>query len=103
MKGLGTYGTVGLEFALSVLFGLFGGQWLDKKLGTAPWLTLIGLGFGMAAGIRSLWRALQAAQREIEEEDRLELEARKKYHERRLPDQVRPNAENEPHEPPANP
>jgi len=103
LKGLGTYGTVGLEFALSVLFGLFGGQWLDKKLGTAPWLTLIGLGFGMAAGIRSLWRALKAAQREIEEEDRLELEARKKYHERRLPDPSRPNPENETHEPPGNP
>lgn len=80
LKGLGTYGTVGLEFGLSVLVGLFGGQWIDKKLGTAPWFTLIGAAFGTAAGIRSLWRASKAAQRELEEEDRREREARREYH-----------------------
>jgi ATP synthase protein I len=85
LKGLGTYGTVGLEFGLSVLVGLFGGQWLDKKFGTSPWLTLVGLAFGTAAGIRSLLRALAAAKREIEEEDRREREARKKYFERSSP------------------
>lgn len=82
LKGLGTYGTVGLELSLSILFGLFGGQWLDKKFGTAPWLALIGLAFGMAAGIRSLLRALKAANRELEEQDRREREARRKYFER---------------------
>lgn len=85
LKGLGTYGTVGLEFALSVLVGLFGGQWLDKKWGTTPWLALAGAGFGLAAGIRSLMRALKASQAELEEEERLEREARKKYFERPSP------------------
>jgi len=102
LKGLGTYGTVGLEFALSVLVGLFGGQWLDKRWGTAPWLTLLGLGFGMAAGIRSLLRALKAAQRELEEEERLEREARRKYFERpaaRAGD-AQPPRESEPHDQP---
>lgn len=82
LKGLGTYGTVGLEFGLSVLVGLFGGQWLDKKLATSPWLTLIGLAFGTAAGIRSLLRAMAAAKREIEEEDERDRAARRKYFER---------------------
>lgn len=82
LRGLGTYGTVGLELGLSILVGLFGGQWLDKKLATSPWLTLIGLAFGTAAGIRSLLRALENAKREIEEEDRREREARRKYHAR---------------------
>jgi ATP synthase protein I len=79
LKGLGTYGTVGLEFSLSVLFGLLGGQWIDKKLGTSPWLTLFGLAVGSAAGIRSLWRAHKAAQHELEREERAEREARQKY------------------------
>jgi ATP synthase protein I len=86
LRGLGTYGTVGLEFGLSILVGLFGGQWLDKKFDTAPWLTLVGLAFGTAAGVRSLLRALESAKRDIEEEDRREREARRKYHERALSD-----------------
>lgn len=78
-KGLGTYGTVGLEFALSIIVGLLGGQWLDKQFGTAPWLMIIGLAYGIAAGTRALYRALQRANREAEDLDRKEAEARKKY------------------------
>lgn len=81
-KGLGTYGTVGLEFALSVLFGLLGGQWLDRRLDTSPWLAVIGLGFGLAAGGRSIWRALQRANREAEEFERKDREARRKFNDR---------------------
>jgi ATP synthase protein I len=82
LKDLGNYGTVGLEFGLSVLVGLFGGQWLDRKLHTDPWLTFIGMGFGIAAGVRTLWRAAQRAQKEIEAEDERERQARREYHER---------------------
>jgi F0F1-type ATP synthase assembly protein I len=82
LKGLGTYGTVGLEFGLSVLFGLFAGQWLDRKLHTDPWLTFVGMGFGTAAGIRALWRAASMARKELEDEERREAELRRDYHER---------------------
>lgn len=77
-KGLGSYGTVGLELAISVLFGLFVGQWLDRKLG-AHWITLVGFALGLAAGVRTLWRAVKQANREAEKLDREEREARKKY------------------------
>ncbi len=82
LKDLGTYGTVGLEFGLSVLVGLFGGQWLDRKFHTDPWLTFIGMGFGIAAGARTLWRTARKAQQEIEDEDRRQAQARRDYHER---------------------
>jgi ATP synthase protein I len=82
LKDLGTYGTVGLEFGLSVLVGLLGGQWLDRKLHTDPWLTFIGMGFGIAAGARTLWRAASRAQQELEAEDQRDLQARREYHER---------------------
>lgn len=78
-KGFGSYGSVGLELALSVLVGLFGGRWLDSKLGTAPWLTWIGLGFGIVAGYRSIWRALKQANREAKKADERDREARKKF------------------------
>ncbi|MCC6898161.1 MAG: AtpZ/AtpI family protein [Polyangiaceae bacterium] len=77
-KGLGTYGTVGLELALSVLFGLFVGSWLDRKLGT-HWIALVGFGFGLAAGVRSLWRALVQANRDADRMDQEEKNARKKF------------------------
>lgn len=50
------YSTVGLEMGLSVIIGLFVGQWLDARLGTEPWLLLVFLLFGMAAGFRSIFR-----------------------------------------------
>jgi len=78
-KGVGRYGTIGLELSLSILVGLFLGQWLDAKLHTHGVLTLIGLGYGLAAAVRVVWRALKQANREAEEEERLEREARKKY------------------------
>jgi ATP synthase protein I len=78
-KGVGSYGTVGLELVLSVLVGLFGGQFLDRHFGTSPWLMLIGLGYGIAAGVRALYRAAGRATREAEELDRREREKRKKY------------------------
>jgi len=47
---------VGSELGIATLIGLFGGSWLDRRLGTGPWLTIVGLALGMAAGIKSLMR-----------------------------------------------
>lgn len=77
-KAIGSYGTVGLEFSLSVIVGLVGGQWLDEKLGTG-FLMWLGGAFGLAAGVRALWRALQRANREADELTRKERLERKKY------------------------
>ncbi|KPK11925.1 MAG: hypothetical protein AMJ62_16230 [Myxococcales bacterium SG8_38] len=69
LKKLGSLSTIGLELGLSIAFGYLGGQWLDSKLGTEPWLKWIGFGLGVAAGARSLYRVVRRAQRMIEEED----------------------------------
>jgi F0F1-type ATP synthase assembly protein I len=81
-KGVGTYGTVGLEVVLSVLVGLFGGSWLDKRLGTGPWLTVVGVVYGVAAAARALYRAARRATKEAEELDRREREERRKFRDR---------------------
>lgn len=77
-KGVGSYATVGLELALSVLFGLFVGRWLDERFGT-QWLALVGFGLGAAAGFRAVYRAVQRANRDAERAERLEKEARERY------------------------
>jgi len=79
-KGLGTYGTVGLEFGLSVLVGLWGGNWLDRRLNTGPWLALLGMAFGIAAGVRTLLRAVGRMNRELLAEEDAAREERRKYH-----------------------
>ena len=53
---------VGLQFALSILVFLYPGQWLDRKLGTAPWFLLGGVFLGGAGSFYSMYRKLMAAQ-----------------------------------------
>ncbi|MCC6552701.1 MAG: AtpZ/AtpI family protein [Polyangiaceae bacterium] len=70
-KGIGSYGTIGLEVVLSMLLGLFIGRWIDGKLGTEPIFSLIWFGFGIAAGVRSIvraWKQMQAAAAQEERE-----------------------------------
>lgn len=78
-KGLGGPGTLGIEVVLSVVVGLFGGQWLDKKFGTTPWLTVVGLLYGLAAAGRAIYRALKQSKHELEELERKESAARKEH------------------------
>lgn len=79
-KSAAAYSSLGLEIALSVLFGLLGGQWLEKKLPLGGWLTLAGLAFGIAAAGRAIYRALARANREAEQAEALDQQARADYH-----------------------
>src|SRR5207244_2486418 len=47
--------------------GLVGGYYADLWLGTKPWLLLIGLGFGIAAGFVMFFRSVSKAGREIDD------------------------------------
>ncbi len=69
-KGLGGFGTLGLEIVLSVLLGLFGGSWLDERYGTTPYLMWGGLAFGVAVSVRAVQRALSIMKREAAREER---------------------------------
>ena len=59
--------------------GLFGGQWLDKKLGTGGVLTWVGFAYGLAAAGRAIYRAMRKSTQEAEEAERREREAREKF------------------------
>jgi F0F1-type ATP synthase assembly protein I len=71
-KGLSDYGTVGLDIVLSILVGFFAGRWLDGKLGTHGWLSILGFALGTAAGFRSLYRAAVKMRKQAEAEDERE-------------------------------
>jgi ATP synthase protein I len=46
----------GIEFAAAIGIGMAIGYWLDRWLGTDPWLMLAFLALGFAAGLRNLLR-----------------------------------------------
>jgi len=58
------YASLGLEMAVAILLGWWLGTKGDARFGTAPWLMLVGLLFGVAAGFRGLIRTAVQLQRE---------------------------------------
>ncbi len=54
---------VGMQFALTVLVFVFAGVWLDRKLGTSPWLVIVCVFLGGAVGFYSMYRKAVSAQR----------------------------------------
>lgn len=67
---------VGVQFAAAILLFLWLGQWADRKLGTAPWLLLLGVFVGAAAGFYSLYRQLVVVPRERQRRERRERDER---------------------------
>ena len=61
--GSGSLYLIGWVLMVSVLGGTVGGFYLDRWLGTTPWLTLVGIFLGMAAGFTSLFRTIQEQER----------------------------------------
>ena len=69
LRTLGRVGSIGVELAVFIVLGYFGGQYLDSKLGSGPWLAWIGLFLGLAAGMKSLYVLARRTQRELAESD----------------------------------
>ena len=63
LKELAYFSSIGLAVALSIFIGLAIGVYLDRRFDTTPWLTLIGLGFGIAAGYRNIGLAIRKSRK----------------------------------------
>ena len=72
-KSLGFLSSLGISMVAATLIGLAMGYYLDRWLGTSPWLTMLFLGFGIAAGFRNIFvlanRELKRQQHEDEKKD----------------------------------
>ena len=58
-----SFAGAGAQFVVSILLFLYIGKWLDAKLGTAPWLLMLGVFLGAGAGFYSFYRRIMAAGR----------------------------------------
>jgi ATP synthase protein I len=57
--GLGTQ--IAVVVVVAVLGGLFLGLWIDRKLGSSPWATLLLLGLGTLVAVIGCYRAMASA------------------------------------------
>jgi hypothetical protein len=64
----GSTGAVGIEIAVAIGIGYFGGQYLDRKLDVAPWLTWVGFGAGVGASIKALVRVVRSYQKSLKQD-----------------------------------
>ena len=65
----GSTSAVGIEIAAAIAIGYFGGNYLDHKFGTQPWLMYLGLLAGVGAAIKALARVARAYRRDLKDED----------------------------------
>ncbi|MDD5678080.1 MAG: AtpZ/AtpI family protein [Kiritimatiellae bacterium] len=54
-QGLATLGSLGFTLVGCTFLGLFAGYYLDRWLNTRPWLTILLLLFGIAAGFLNIF------------------------------------------------
>ena len=66
-KALGELSSIGLTLVVATVIGLVAGYYADRWLGTKPWLLLIGLGLGIAAGFVNLFRSVTRAERDLDD------------------------------------
>jgi len=57
-RALGLLTQLGFAMAACVFVGVFFGKWLDGKLGTSPWLLLLGCLLGAAAAFKVFYDLL---------------------------------------------
>ncbi len=58
-----------MTLVVATVIGLGVGYYLDLWLGTRPWLLLVGLAFGIAAGFLNIFRAARALERDQNRRD----------------------------------
>ena len=63
IRDLAYYSSLGFSVSLSIFIGLAIGVVLDKHFDTTPWLTLVFLGFGIAAGYRNIGLAIKKSRK----------------------------------------
>jgi len=57
----------GAQFTVTLLVGLYGGQWLDRRFATAPVFLYLGVAVGAIGGMTALYRQLMRVTRDEEE------------------------------------
>jgi len=69
LRQAGIVMTIPMMLAIGPLVGYFAGAWLDRRLGTDPWLAVSGAILGFAAAVNETIRIIRILQREQKDGD----------------------------------
>jgi ATP synthase protein I len=69
-KGLSYAARIGVELVVATLMGSALGFLADRFFKTAPWLMIVGVLFGAAAGFLNIFRFVQALQKEEDQKQK---------------------------------
>ena len=58
LRAISVASVCGIDIAVLVLGGVLLGSYLDGRFGTSPWLLIVGLFIGLAAGFYTTYRIL---------------------------------------------
>jgi len=67
---VGSFAGIGIQFAVSLVLFLLGGQWLDRRFDTSPAFVVGGVFVGGGAAFYSMYRRLVTAQKADDERRR---------------------------------
>ena len=68
MQLFGNVATIGMQLVAATFIGLAMGYYLDKWLGTEPWMLILFLLLGIITGFRDVYREAMRLQRQSEKE-----------------------------------
>ena len=68
LGGAGAAAGMGLQLAVSIVLFLLAGQWIDRKLGTAPLFLIVFVFVGAGASFYSIYRKVVEQQRRADEQ-----------------------------------
>lgn len=71
-KGLSYAARIGVELVVATLMGSGLGFLGDRFFKTAPWLMIVGLILGAAAGFLNIFRFVQSLQKEEDQEQKID-------------------------------
>lgn len=53
-RAFSIFGSIGIQLAILIVAGFYGGRWLDSVMGTSPVFLIVGILCGVAVGIMSM-------------------------------------------------
>jgi ATP synthase protein I len=56
---MGYASSIGIAMVLAIFGSLYVGNWLDKKLGTLPYFTILFLAIGLVAGFKNFYSLIK--------------------------------------------
>ena len=67
LRQIGLLSAIPMLMVVAPLLGLWGGQWVERRLHVSPWGSAVGVGLGFFAAVREIRNILRKVKSELED------------------------------------